>query len=103
MNDDENQDLQNSEPTILNSKQKKSYNFKHVALGIGLLAVLHLILFLFPMAFFFIGVVQIVYLIPATLIFHKHPGIVQGLLIGGGITFLLNAACFGLVASGVLF
>ncbi|HIW31300.1 MAG TPA: hypothetical protein IAA29_00785 [Candidatus Paenibacillus intestinavium] len=103
MNDDENQELPSSEVTNPTSKDKKSYNLKHVWLGIGLLAVLHLLLFLVPLAFFFIGVVQIVYIIPATLIFNKHPGIVQGLWIGGAITFLLNAACFGLFASGVLY
>jgi len=79
---------------------KSPGHIKQVWLGIGLLTVLHLLLFLFPIAFFFISVVQIIYLIPAILIFRKKSGIVQGLLIGAGITFLLNAACFGLVVSG---
>lgn|GEM_PF-1873039 len=95
--------LQNTEQSTTLSKKKSSYHLKHVWLGIGMLAILHLLFFFFPAAFFFIGVVQIVYLIPATLIFNKYPGIVQGLLIGGGITFLLNAACFGLFISGVLY
>lgn len=73
---------------------------KQVWLGIGLLAALHLLLFLFPVAFFFISVAQLVYLIPAIIIFRKKSGILQGLLIGAGVTFLLNAACFGLVISG---
>lgn len=73
---------------------------KQVWLGIGLLAALHLLLFIVPVAFFFISVAQIVYLIPAIIIFRKKSGIVQGLLIGAGVTFLLNAACFGLVISG---
>jgi hypothetical protein len=81
---------------------KSPGHIKQVWLGIGLLTVLHLLLFLFPIAFFFISVVQIIYLIPAILIFRKKSGIVQGLLIGAGITFLLNAACFGLVISGNL-
>jgi hypothetical protein len=79
---------------------KSPGHIKQVWLGIGLLTVLHLLLFLFPIAFFFISVVQIIYLIPAIIIFRKKSGIVQGLLIGAGITFLLNAACFGLVVSG---
>ncbi|GBG10693.1 hypothetical protein PAT3040_05445 [Paenibacillus agaridevorans] len=70
---------------------------KDVWLGIGLLAVLHLLLFLFPVSFFFIGVVQLLYLLPAIIICRKRGGIVQGLLIGAGVTFLLNAACFGIV------
>ena len=79
---------------------KSPGHVKQVWLGIGLLAVLHLLLFLFPFAFFFIGIAQLIYLIPAFLIFHKKRGIIQGLLIGAGITFLLNAACFGLLISG---
>ncbi|MCA0756914.1 hypothetical protein KP806_17790 [Paenibacillus sp. N4] len=79
---------------------KEPGHTKQVWLGIGLLAALHLLLFLFPIAFFFISVVQIVYLIPAIIIFRKKSGILQGLLIGAGVTILLNAACFGLVVSG---
>lgn len=90
-----------TQPTI--PSKKSSYNLKHVWLGIGMLALLHPIIFLFEGWIFAIGILQVVYLIPATLIFKKYPGIVQGLIIGGGITFLLNAACFGLVISGVLY
>lgn len=68
-----------------------------VWLGIGLLALLHLLLFIFPAAFFFIGIAQLVYVIPALIIARNRRGIMQGLLIGAGITFLLNAACFGFV------
>lgn len=82
--------------------EKSPHHVRQVFLGIGLLAVLHCLLFLFPVGFFFIGVVQIVYAIPAILIFNKRTGIVQGLLIGAGITFLVNAACFGLLVSGNL-
>lgn len=81
---------------------KQPGHTKQVWLGIGLLAVLHLLLFLFPIAFFFISIAQVLYLIPAIVIFRKRSGIVQGLLIGAGITFLLNAACFGLFISGTL-
>ena len=81
---------------------KSPGHIKQVWLGIGLLTVLHLLLFLFPIAFFFISIAQIIYLIPAIIIFRKKNGIIQGLLIGAGITFLLNAACFGLLVSGNL-
>lgn len=73
---------------------------KQVWAGIGLLALLHLLLFVFPIAFFFIGVAQLIYLIPALILFRNRKGVFQGLLIGAGVTFLLNAACFGLVLSG---
>lgn len=65
--------------------------------GIGLTALLHLLLLLFPVLYFGIGIVQLVYIIPALVICRKNTGMVQGLLIGAGITFLLNAACFGFV------
>lgn len=46
-----------------------------------------------------IGISQLLYLVPAIIIYSKkgRPGLVKGLLIGGGITFLLNAACTGLI------
>ncbi|GFN32301.1 hypothetical protein [Paenibacillus xylaniclasticus] len=83
-------------------RQSHSDHIKQVLLGIGLLAALHSLLFLIPTAFFFISFAQILYLVPAILIFNKKSGIVQGLLIGAGITFLLNVACFGLFASGYI-
>ncbi|GMK46877.1 hypothetical protein PghCCS26_40060 [Paenibacillus glycanilyticus] len=82
--------------------EKSPHHVKHVFLGIGILAVLHCLLFLFPIGFFFISIAQIVYLLPAIFVFNKKTGIVQGLLIGAGITFLVNAACFGLLVSGNL-
>ncbi|WHX47054.1 hypothetical protein QNH46_12770 [Paenibacillus woosongensis] len=67
--------------------------------GIGILALLHLLLIFIPLSYFFIGIAQIVYLIPAAVVAFakKRVGIGQGLLIGGAVTFLLNAACFGVV------
>lgn len=79
---------------------KRPGHMKQVWLGIGLMALLHLLLFIVPIAFFFIGIAQIVYLLPALLIVRERSGIVQGLLIGAGVTFLLNAACFGLLVGG---
>ncbi|QYR22474.1 hypothetical protein KZ483_05735 [Paenibacillus sp. sptzw28] len=90
---------ENKQPDVSPSRKSPDHA-KQVWLGIGLLAVLHLLLFLFPAAFFFISITQLLYLIPAILIFRKKSGIVQGLLIAAGITLLLNAACFGLVLTG---
>ncbi|MGE5701863.1 MAG: hypothetical protein ACM32O_04990 [Clostridia bacterium] len=81
------------------NQPKKPYSKKDVWLGIGILALLHLLISFFPDALFMIGIAQIVYLIPALIIAYvkKREGIAQGLLIGAGITFLVNAACFGIV------
>ncbi len=65
--------------------------------GIGLLALLHLLNFLFPIALFFISVTQLLYLIPALILCRKNKGMMQGLLIGAGVTVLINVACFGIV------
>lgn len=71
--------------------------------GVGILCLLHLTLFVYPVLFFFIGLVQIVYVVPAAIKFWKETPTLQGLLIGAGVTFLLNAACFSLVLSGFLY
>ncbi|WP_051251393.1 hypothetical protein [Paenibacillus harenae] len=92
-------DEENKQPDAPSSGKAPGHT-KQVWLGIGLLALLHLLLFVFPIAFFFISIAQLVYLIPAIVIFRKKSGIVQGLAIGAGITVLLNAACFGLLISG---
>lgn len=68
--------------------------------GIGLLALLHLIQIpLYPLILplIFIGVSQLAYLVPAVIIQGKKGRVdtVKGLWIGAGITFLVNAACFG--------
>lgn len=65
--------------------------------GIGLTALLHLIPLVFPALYFGIGIVQFLYLIPALILCRKNSGMQQGILIAAGITFLLNAACFGFV------
>jgi hypothetical protein len=56
-----------------------------------------LLLLFVPPLYFGIGIVQLVYIVPALIICRKTPGLVQGLLIAAGVTFLLNAACFGYV------
>lgn len=73
--------------------------------GLGLLALLHVVLgwiatALFPVFLVVIGVAQLLYVLPAVWMAHrkKRTGIVQGMLIGAGLTLLLNAACFGIIA-----
>lgn len=69
--------------------------------GMGITILLHLLLFLYPPSLVLIGLIQLFYIIPAIIIANVkgRKGIVQGLLIGAGITFLVNAACFGIVLS----
>ncbi|MGH9837888.1 MAG: hypothetical protein ACREEM_03805 [Blastocatellia bacterium] len=47
----------------------------------------------------FIGLSQLVYILPAILLAHrrKKGGVVKGLCIGAGITFLLNGTCLGVM------
>jgi hypothetical protein len=72
-------------------------------LGIGLLLLLHLIQI--PLAVISVGVSlvviglsQLLYVIPAIIIYRKknRPGIVKGLIIGAALTLLLNGACTAL-------
>ena len=72
--------------------------------GIGLALLLHLIQipFAFVTSFFsliFIGVSQLVYLIPAILHYRSlgRRGVMKGLIIAAAITFLLNATCTAIV------
>lgn len=56
---------------------------------------------LYAMVLVFIGISQLVLLTPA-LVFSRMRGkqeLFKGLLIAGGMVFILNAACFGLVAN----
>ena len=47
-----------------------------------------------------IGVSQWLYIVPAILIARRtgRPGLAKGFVIGASITFLLNAACWGLLS-----
>ncbi len=69
--------------------------------GIGLLALLHLIQIplLFVAGIFWIGLSQLVYVVPAAIILmnKRRTATANGLWIGAGITFLINGACFGLL------
>lgn len=79
-----------------------------VGRGIGCTVLLHLFqlplaIFIPPIGFFsliFIGLSQLIYMIPAFIYFRKQgeTETAQGLIIGAGITFLLNAACTGIVS-----
>lgn len=52
---------------------------------------------IFMGAFLFIGVVQILWIIPLIYRYRRQSRTVQGILIGAGLVFLLNGACFALV------
>ena len=56
------------------------------------------------MLLMFIGVSQLVYIIPACVIYARQGrrDMVKGLIIAASITFLLNAACWGALTSGKL-
>lgn len=70
-------------------------------IGIGLVLLCHAILIIamlemFPI-YLLIGFVQVVYVVPISLLGLKNVGIAQGALIAGGVTLLLNSiACFGM-------
>ena len=68
--------------------------------GIGLASLLHLIQIplIFVTYFFslmFIGISQLLYIVPAIVIYQRkgRPGVVIGLIIAAAITFLLNGTC----------
>lgn len=74
-----------------------------VGAGLGLTALLHLINIVFPPAFLFIGVSQLVYMIPAVIIAYKkgYKVTAKWMMIGAAITFLLNATCFGIILASL--
>ena len=92
------------EPSRKNGERSR---LQEMALGFFLILGLHIVILgLFALvwapgvtAIVAIGIIQWFYVIPAVIIAarKKRPGIVQGLLIGAGVTVLLNAACFGFV------
>ena len=73
-------------------------------IGIGMTALLHVLaaIILFATnnqaALLVIGGTQLIYILPIAFIFvfKKRSSIAAGMWIGAGITFLLNAACFGI-------
>ena len=79
------------------------------ARGILYLALGHIALVIFwrnpdiGMAALFIGITQLIYAVPM-MIFCGVRGqydTVSGIALGAGITFMLNAACFGVVCGGL--
>ena len=77
---------------------------RDVWIGLGLTLLLHLIqiplaIVTVAISLIVLGVSQLLYIIPAIIIYRKkgRPGVVKGLIIGAAITFLLNAACTGLM------
>ena len=78
--------------------------------GVGLALLLHLIQI--PLAILttfisliFLGVSQLVYIIPAIIYFYREGrrGVIKGLIIAAAITFLLNATCTALVLGNLNF
>jgi hypothetical protein len=72
--------------------------------GFGLTVFLNVLVFYIFLSFFawismYIGVTQLIYLIPLMIWRRKSPGMLQGIIIGASVTFLLNAACFGIIFS----
>ena len=98
----ENAEIQ-TEPAIRKPRAK----LREVMIGVGCVAIGHLIVFLsrgvvvyYIGAFYFIGIFQLAYVIPLALIFSNkgRKGIAQGVWIAAIITFLMNATCFGIFA-----
>lgn len=71
---------------------RKPWRSAQVWKGIGLVALLHLMLIFVPAAYIILGLIQWVYVIPVLLMNRQDPGLFQGILIAAGVTFLLNAA-----------
>ncbi|GIN58807.1 hypothetical protein MUB24_06940 [Lederbergia sp. NSJ-179] len=88
-------------------EQEKTYG----GVGFLILVVINLLLFILvlnsmdflPEIFFFylmfIGVAQLIYVIPLIIYGKKKnlPGFAKGIIIAAGITFLLNAGCYGIL------
>lgn len=89
----------------------------HVGVGLGAVFLLHVVLqgglFTFSQgrgggdgiglwSLLFIGVSQLIYVVPLALYFRgrRRPRAAKGVWIAAAITFLLNAACYGLVFAG---
>ncbi|WP_068776715.1 hypothetical protein [Paenibacillus sp. FJAT-26967] len=81
------------------SRPHQPWKGSQVAIGIGWVAACHLIWLIAAPFYLGIGIVQLIYVIPLLIISQVKgkTGVFQGILIGAGITFLVNAACFGYV------
>jgi hypothetical protein len=72
--------------------------------GIGLLLLLHILqipfaLMTYFLSLMFIGLTQLIYVIPAILIYGRkgYLNVVKVLIIGAAITFLLNGTCVAVI------
>ena len=92
-------ETKNSEELLTDPIALKKLKHKQIAKGMGLVALGHLIWVVFPLAYFGIGLGQILYVVPLALYLQSKgkTGMVQGVFIATAITFLLNATCFGIV------
>ncbi len=68
-------------------------------IGILLTVALHCLWFAYLPGFLVIGITQFVYMLPLMVYagVKQNTRLLQGLAVGAGITFLVNAACFGIV------
>lgn len=92
--------MNNTDPGDTPPSTEKPDSVRH---GLGMLVLLHM--FQLPLAAFsawiVIGLSQLIYVLPFTIYLWRdgRKQSVKGMLIGAGITFLLNTACFGIVIS----
>ncbi|GIP38531.1 hypothetical protein J31TS4_18110 [Paenibacillus sp. J31TS4] len=69
------------------------------SLVLGVLAALILSAIDLSVGIFFIGLVQLLYIIPLCIYYwNRHRGAAQGLIIGASLIFLLNSLCWGILA-----
>jgi ABC-type Fe3+-siderophore transport system permease subunit len=80
----------------MSEENKKNGSFGK---GIGLVGLTHFFLLFYAPALLYIGVAQLPYVLFWYLFFRRRgeTATCQGVLVGAAITFLLNAACQGLV------
>lgn len=76
---------------------------KDAWVGVGITVVVNLILFLIPSWVFFVWLIQWVYILPCVILalILRRPRIAQGMLIGGGLTLVLNTALCGYIVSHI--
>ena len=98
---DEREGIKEQDDSIFKKEDRSEQN--DLWRGIGLALLLHLIqvplaLLTTFISLIFVGLSQLVYIIPAIVVYRRdgRSDVVKGLIIVAAITFLLNAACTGL-------